>query len=215
MAPAPGLPQVLRSADSEQLRFREKISPMSGFLVCIRSTYVMELSEQDILRVLMRSRDRVAAAAWLVVRDTQAAEDVFQNVAIKAMTKEVCFESDGAVLSWAFITARREAVDWLRRHRRESVAPRAQILDLLEGEWMAAGLREDHRAAALRECLDELNGKSRDLLRQRYFNGLSCADVAERVGAKLDAVYKRLSRLHQMLKDCVENRLDEPEAAEA
>lgn len=58
----------------------------------------MELSQQDILRVLMRSRDRVAAAAWVVVRDAQVAEDVFQNVAVKAMTKEVCFESDGAVL---------------------------------------------------------------------------------------------------------------------
>lgn len=171
----------------------------------------MELSEQDILRLLMKSRDRVAAVAWVVVRDAQAAEDIFQNVAIKAMTKEVCFESDGAVLSWAFITARREGVDWLKRHRRESIAPRAEVLDLLEREWLTAIPREDHRASALRECLKELPGKSRELLRLRYFDGMQCAAVAEHIGANLDAVYKRLSRLHQMLKDCVENRLDETE----
>ena len=49
----------------------------------------MTISEQDILRTLMKSRDRIAAAAWVVVRDTHAAEDIFQNVALKALTKEV------------------------------------------------------------------------------------------------------------------------------
>jgi DNA-directed RNA polymerase specialized sigma24 family protein len=45
------------------------------------------LSEHDILKRLMGQRDRVSAAAWLVVRDAHAAEDIFQNVALKAMTK--------------------------------------------------------------------------------------------------------------------------------
>ena len=53
----------------------------------------MALLEHDILRILMHSRDRIAAAAWIVVRDGQASEDIFQNVAIKAMTKQVCFEA--------------------------------------------------------------------------------------------------------------------------
>ena len=47
----------------------------------------------------MKSRDRIAAAAWVVVRDAQTAEDVFQNVALKAITKEVSFDAEGAVLS--------------------------------------------------------------------------------------------------------------------
>lgn len=88
---------------------------MSGFRSSVRFTSDMALSEQDILRILMKSRDRIAAAAWVVVRDAQAAEDIFQNVAIKAMTKDVAFAADGAVLSWAFVTARREGIDWVRR----------------------------------------------------------------------------------------------------
>ena len=74
---------------------------------------------------------RIAAAAWVVVRDAHAAEDIFQNVALKALTKEVSFEAEGAVLSWAFITARREGIDWLRRHRKESTGLDPEILDLL------------------------------------------------------------------------------------
>jgi DNA-directed RNA polymerase specialized sigma24 family protein len=37
---------------------------------------------------------------------THAAEGIVQKVALKAMTREVSFESEGALLSWAFITAR-------------------------------------------------------------------------------------------------------------
>ena len=81
---------------------------MSGFVSIERYTLTMTISEQDILGMLMKSRDRIAAAAWVVVRDAHAAEDIFQNVALKALTKEVNFGSEGVVLSWAFISARRE-----------------------------------------------------------------------------------------------------------
>jgi RNA polymerase sigma-70 factor (ECF subfamily) len=165
----------------------------------------MALLEHDILRILMHSRDRIAAAAWIVVRDGQASEDIFQNVAIKAMTKQVCFEA--AVLSWAMITARREAIDWVRRHRNESTMLDTDILDLLEQEWLAASDRISARSEALRACLRRLPRKSKELLRLRYRDGLACSRVAEQLGDGLDVVYKRLSRLHHTLRDCIEGRL--------
>ena len=79
---------------------------MSGFAGVIRYTLSMNLSEQDILRIVMKSRDRIAAAAWVVVRDAHAAEDIFQNVALKALKQGIDFPAEGALLSWAFITAR-------------------------------------------------------------------------------------------------------------
>lgn len=180
---------------------------MSGFRSGIRFTPDMALSEQDILRVLMKSRDRISAMAWVVVRDAQASEDIFQNVAIKAMTKEVSFESDGAVLSWAFITARREAIDWLRRHRNETPVLDAELLVLFERDWLTESQNEDSRTEALRNCLRELPQKSGEILRLRYFEGLACGTIAERLETGRDAIYKRLSRLHQALKECVETRL--------
>ena len=97
----------------------------------------MNLGEQQVLQCLMKWRTRVSAAAWVVVRDAHAAEDIFQNVALKAMTREVSFENEAALMSWAFITARREGIDWLRRHQRESLGLDAEILELLEHEWQS------------------------------------------------------------------------------
>lgn len=174
----------------------------------------MSLTEQEILQTLMKWRARISAAAWVVVRNTHAAEDIFQNVALKAMTRDVVFESDGAILSWAFITARREGIDWLRRHRRESACLDAGVLDLLDQEWLAArSSPSGARIEALRDCLEALPEKSRHVLRLRYFEGYSCDEVADKVGLGLDAMYKRVSRLHQDLKKCIELRLNQPKAA--
>jgi RNA polymerase sigma factor (sigma-70 family) len=94
----------------------------------------MNLSEPEILQALMRGRTRLSAPAWVMVRDTHGAEDIFQNVALKAMTREGSFESDGALLSWVFLTTRREGLDWLRRQRRETVGLAPDIAELLERE---------------------------------------------------------------------------------
>ena len=158
----------------------------------------------------MGQRDRVSAAAWLVVGDAHAAEDIFQNVALKALAKEVTFDSDGALMSWAFITARRGGIDWLRRQKSETVSLDETILELLGAEWTKESLcQEGGRNHALRDCLRELSAKSRKLLKLRYFDGHSCEVVASSLGIKLDAVYKRLSRLHQGLKECIETKLNQ------
>lgn len=156
----------------------------------------------------MGQRDRVSAAAWLVVRDAHAAEDIFQNVALKALAREVTFDSDGALMSWAFITARREGIDWLRRQKNEPVCLDETILEIVEREWADEALcQAGGRSQALRDCLGELPDRSRELLRRRYFDGQRCDEVAAALGTKLDAVYKRLSRLHHALKGCIEAKL--------
>lgn len=169
----------------------------------------MTLTEQDILQCLMKNRIRVSAAAWVVVHDTHAAEDIFQNVALKAMTREVSFETESALLSWAFICARREGIDWLRRHRREALCLESDILELLENEWQGqAAAPAGNRVDALQDCLASAPESARRLLKLRYFDGCSCEEVAEQMGIGLNAIYKRVSRLHESLKQCIEGKIE-------
>ena len=49
--------------------------------------------------------------------------------------------------------------------------------------------------------------QTRELLKMRYFDGQRCEEVAASLNTKLDAIYKRLSRLHQALKFCIETKL--------
>jgi RNA polymerase sigma factor (sigma-70 family) len=60
---------------------------------------------------------------------------------------------------------------------------------------------------ALRECLEGVPANSRRLLELRYFDGRPCQEVAEMLGAGVEAIYQRLSRLHRQLKQCVDQRI--------
>lgn len=174
----------------------------------------MELTDEEVLQLLMKWRTRVSAAAWTVVRDAHAAEDIFQNVALKAMTRDVRFESEAALLSWAFVLARREGIDWLRRRRRETLGLDDELLGLLDQEWLSAPSHPSGaKIEALRGCIAAAPGSARELLRLRYFEGHSCEEVAGRMGIGLNAVYKRVSRLHEDLRRCVEAKLAETEGA--
>jgi RNA polymerase sigma-70 factor (ECF subfamily) len=128
------------------------------------------------------------------------------------MTREVSFETESALMSWAFITARREGIDWLRRHQRETSCPDAEILNLLEHEWQSEPARPaGAKIEALRACLESAPEPSRRLLKLRYFDGYSCEEVAEQMGLGLNAIYKRVSRLHESLKNCIEGKLTNAE----
>lgn len=167
----------------------------------------MPLSQETIVRTLFSARPRLSAAAWLVVRDAQAAEDIFQNVSVKALTKGVPFEHEGALLSWAHVTARHEAIDWLRRQRPGQVALDGDVLEMIEAGWAEAPAPGGPRVDALRDCLDSAPAEARRMLELRYFEGRACDEVADKMGIGLDAVYQRLSRLHRQLKLCIERRL--------
>ena len=169
----------------------------------------MPLSEKEILRFLMQSRERISAAAWLVVKDAHVAEDIFQNTVLKAVTKDVNFEAEAALFSWAFITARRDSLNWIRKHRRESVGFDEDILTLIHQDWQNDHLNiKGNRFEVLRDCMEELPQKSEKILRLRYFEGLSCGEIADSISITLDAVYKRISRIQNSLRKCVELKME-------
>jgi RNA polymerase sigma-70 factor (ECF subfamily) len=168
----------------------------------------MPLSEKEILRFLMQSRERISAAAWLVVKDAHVAEDIFQNTVLKAVTKDVSFQAEAALFSWAFITARRDSLNWCRKHGRESVGIDEDILTLIHQDWQNDHLNpKGNRFELLRDCMEELPQKSEKILRLRYFEGLSCGEVADSISITLDAVYKRISRIQNSLRKCVELKM--------
>jgi DNA-directed RNA polymerase specialized sigma24 family protein len=57
------------------------------------------LAQVDIVRTLLAARMRISASAWVIVRDAQAAEDIFQNVTVKALAGGGQFEREAQLVS--------------------------------------------------------------------------------------------------------------------
>lgn len=171
----------------------------------------MPFDHETILSHLFAARTRLCAAAYAIVRDPQVSEDLFQNVALKALTRDVSFEHEGALLSWAMVSMKREGIDWIRKRRPELVGLEDEVLDLLHQEWLDEGGKDGagNRVSALKRCMESLPQPARQLLELRYFERFSCGEVAKEVGIGLEATYQRLSRLHRDLKKCIDQRLKE------
>jgi len=166
------------------------------------------LAQADIVRTLLAARMRISASAWVIVHDAQTAEDIFQNVTVKALAGGGQFECDAQLVSWAHVTARHEALNLIRSRKTRVLVLDAAALELLEADWLREAARpEGDRVEALRQCLDALPEESRRVLRLRYFEERSCAEVSQALGVGLDAIYQRLSRLHRALAQCIERRL--------
>jgi RNA polymerase sigma-70 factor (ECF subfamily) len=162
------------------------------------------LVETDtIVQVLLRERLRIAAAASAVVRDVHAADDVFQQVVLAALEHKSEFRDPDHVLAWALRAARCRAVD-LARRRKLAYLP-DDVLDLLESG--SAQPNSTDVVEALHDCLEGLAAPARALLQMKYDDGLTAAAIAARMRRSADAVYQNLSRVHRVLRACVEQKL--------
>jgi RNA polymerase sigma-70 factor (ECF subfamily) len=169
----------------------------------------MALNSQQIVQTLLTVRNRLTAAVWLIVHDAQTAEDIFQEVSVKALAADLHFDRKPELVSWAHIAARHQALNWVRARRNQGVLLDERVLELLESEWAGETARpEGERIEALRQCLEQLPAASRRMIQLRYFDERPCRDVAGALGVKLDAVYQRLARVHRALGQCIEQRLD-------
>lgn len=139
----------------------------------------------------------------------QVAEDVLQEVFLVLQRQNGELPPEAAAGAWVRGIARNLALKALARQRRRTVPLSGAVLDGLEAaaaEAEADGQQTDS-LGALRSCLDQLDGRHRELLTLRYAEGLSFADLATRQESTAGAVQVMVSRLRSKLADCIRLKL--------
>ena len=84
------------------------------------------------------------------------------------------------------------------------------MLDLVEQAFEERSTGQDHwraRQEALSACIEEMPERSRQLLRLKYEESLSAAEVANRFHQTTAAVLMALSRVRKALRDCARKKL--------
>lgn len=138
-------------------------------------------------------------------------QDLGQAVAQKAWAAFSTYRPDlGSFSAWVLGIARNEYLHHVRAHRRTRVlfdselAERA-VTQLCQFETPPS----DEWQAALRQELASLPAESRELLRLKYEEGLTCGEIAARLGQREDAVRMRLHRVRTAVKDSLSRKLGE------
>lgn len=160
-----------------------------------------------LVRLLGQYQSMIQGYARAITGDYQLAEDVYQEVAvILARDPGVVPDGKGAA-PWLREVTRRKSLELVRRLRRMPLLSE-DLLELVAGAFEP---EPEEAIARLKEamscCLQEVGPEARHILEGRYADGLSCEDIADRVGRSVQGVYGVLKRVRSSLQRCVEQRL--------
>lgn len=160
---------------------------------------------------LLAERLPLTAFFASVTRDFHLAEDVFQEVCVKAVARADSFETTAHLMNWTRLTGKNRAIDILRARDGRYLGLSDEMLALLAAEWPDES-KADAMQEALDHCIAQITPNNRELLRLRYFERRDCTEVAMIMGRKIETVYQALARLHKTLGDCIRARL-QPDSA--
>lgn len=164
---------------------------------------------EEAFRQVLAHRTMLKAYVQVIVRDPVLAEDIFSEVTIAIVRVWKRFDQTRSFEKWARGVARLVALTELRKRGREPVVLDEATLEGIGGDLDACGdeVELGARKEALQQCLEKLSPANRELIRLRYFEDQSYADIARLSGRTVGALYAALSRLHTVLLECVRHNL--------
>jgi RNA polymerase sigma-70 factor, ECF subfamily len=150
-------------------------------------------------RVVRRFEERLYVHAYCILKDSQEAHDVVQEVFIKAMREPRFFDPDFRMQAWLYRVTRNLCFNLVRdRRRRDGIlqtVPRNDSVIADPIEVVFGGERQDE----IMEAIGQLTEDHRNILLLRYYEDMSYAEIARALSIKLGTVMSRLSRARDRL----------------
>lgn len=170
----------------------------------------MAMDQTQLVRLLVRDRAKLLAYIWSFVHDEHTAEDILQDVVAIAIAKRDQIEDASHLLGWSRNAARNKCLQALRDRSRGPAQLDESVLAKMEQQWGEYDSVDSSDVVdALSACLDELTPHARGIIKDRYAGGLTCSEIADKLGQKVNSLYVTTSRIHKTLGDCIRRRMDE------
>jgi len=165
--------------------------------------------DKDAFRRLVETyQDRLFGLVFSLAQNREQAEDLTQEIFVKAYFALSSFEGQSAFYTWLYRIASNHCLDHLRKRRPQQISidrPMTDDSEMTFQETLEApasdnpetSLEASSEAAALLEALDP---EQKFILSLRELEGYSYEDLAELLNCPLNTVKSRLNRAREALK---------------
>ena len=151
--------------------------------------------------LLTRNQQKLYSYILFVVRDTELANDVFQDTFVKVITKlqEGKYTDSGKFSFWLTRIAHNIIMDSYRQHKSEHIVEPTEDNDLsnLRSEDLMDINRENEFVNAqvmndVRNMMDALPTPQREVVYMRFYQDLSFKEIAEMTGVSINTSLGRM-----------------------
>lgn len=170
-------------------------------------------NKEAISQLIERHRVRVYDYIRMMVKDAELADDIFQETFIKVVRviDSGRYKESGKFLSWVMRIAHNQVIDHFRSEKHNpSVNESSAGYDILATQRLTEGSIEDRLVgeqieADLRSLVAELPEEQQEVVRLRYYGGLSFKEIAEQTEVGINTALGRmryaLINLRKMIKE--------------
>ena len=164
--------------------------------------------DQDAFTVLVnRYQKRVHALVWRKIGDFHIAEEITQDVFLKAYKKLSMLKPPYHFSGWLYVIASRRCIAWLRKKHSPTISldamPAVQLEEVSYTQYEtalgeAAGV--EHQRDLVKRLLEKLPESERTVVTLHYVSEMPCKDISEFLGVSPNTVKSRLHRARERLK---------------
>jgi RNA polymerase sigma-70 factor (ECF subfamily) len=154
-----------------------------------------------------RYRRAVWSVAMSVTRADHLAQEAVQEIFIRAWNAAASYDPSRDLGPWLMTIARHASLDLVRRELRPTRGGHEAETDVVvEGP----GIDQAWVSWEIQEALRRLTDDERDIVRLSFFEDLTHAQVADRLGLPIGTVKSRSHRAHRRLAEFLVHLRDEP-----
>ena len=153
--------------------------------------------------LVTRYQPAVFRWALMFARDPDEAEDIAQEVFVRAHRQLSQYRSDGSLEAWLYAITRRAGYQMLRTRKRRSrlaLSPGARPSRDVYTTDPGGRVDRERAAAVIREMFSELPPRQREIFDLIDLQGLTPAEVAERTGMKPASVRANLFKARSSIR---------------
>lgn len=165
---------------------------------------IMAQDENALSAVYDRYSGMLFSVLMRILKDSQAAEEVLQDLFLQLWRDAGRFEaSRGALPSWLMVIARNRAISRLRGRDRLTITESSE--DLAAGSAPSINNVEEEASRAeiiekLRIALGAMPREQREAMELAYFEGMTQTEIAARTGTPLGTVKTRMRTAIEALR---------------
>lgn len=161
--------------------------------------------EEFVLLMSVNQRKIYSYILAAVGRQT-IADELMQQTSLTMWRNFSRFQRGTNFAAWGKEIAKYEILTYRKKKSKELFLDQESLSRVLEAHQQIEK-SSDQRMKALDGCLKKLTEKKRCLIQYRYYDGLPCSAIAEKMKTPVSTIYKTLARVHLLLQDCIHRTL--------